>query len=49
MKAIYFKEGDFIIAPNKIADAFTLNDPSVDAVYDYKSGRLIWRAPDDDS
>lgn len=49
MKAIYFKEGDFIIAPTKVADTFTRNDPSVDAVYDWETGRLIWRDTRDDA
>lgn len=48
VKMVCFKEGDFVIAPSKIADTFTRNDPSVDAVYDYRSRRLIWRDFRDD-
>ena len=44
MKAVYFKEGDFVLVPDKMADTFRRNDPSADAVYDWESGRLVWRS-----
>lgn len=49
MKAVYFKEGDFIIAPDKVAETFQQNDPTAAAVYDWESGRLIWRNSTDNN
>lgn len=43
MKTVTFKEGDFIIVPDTVAEKFTRNDPSAETVYDWETGRLIWR------
>lgn len=46
MKTVTFSEGDFIIVPDGLAKTFTDNDPSAEAVYDWETGRRIWRKHD---